>query len=280
VQPGDTLWAISKRYGVSLEAIMKANELKDSEFILVGQELVIPLVTPVVSPSPTLTPSTQPVQATKVPIPTSPPVEAELIRHGDRSNPLIALTFDACQREGEVTGYDVAIIRILTETQTAATLFLGGLWMQSHPEETKLLADVPFFELGNHSWSHKDFSAIPVEVMMEEITRTQEIMYQLTGQQPTLFRFPYGTYTDEALRVVAQLGLKAIQWDVVTGDPDPKVSAEDIIREVMAKAQNGSIVIMHMNARGWHTAEALPTLIEKLSEKGFKFVTVSQLLEE
>ena len=208
-----------------------------------------------------------------------PPLgEGLLITHGDRNKPMVALTFDACQTRELVAGYDAAIIRTLTETHTAATLFLGGLWAESHPEETKLLAQVPYFELGNHSYSHPDFAVIPPEVMTEEITKTQKIIYELTGKRPTLFRLPFGTYTQEALDVIAGQGLQIIQWDVVTGDPDPNISAEDIIRAVETQARNGSIVIMHMNERGWHTAEALPTVIAKLQEKEFQLVTVSELL--
>ncbi len=208
-----------------------------------------------------------------------PPLgEGVLIIHGDRNKPMVALTFDACQTRELMAGYDVGIIRTLTETNTAATLFLGGLWAESHPEETKLLAQVPYFELGNHSYSHLDFAAILPEVMIEEITKTQEIIYGLTGKRPTLFRLPFGTYTQEALDVIAGQGLQIIQWDVVTGDPDPNISAEDIIRAVETEARNGSIVIMHMNERGWHTAEALPTVIAKLKEKEFQLVTVSELL--
>jgi peptidoglycan/xylan/chitin deacetylase (PgdA/CDA1 family) len=223
------------------------------------------------SPSPTLT---------RVPVPTLPPVPAGLIRHGDRNKPLVALTFDACQTAEAEAGYDTAIIRTLTETQTAATLFLGGLWMQSHPTQTQLLANIPYFELGNHSWSHPDFAAISTEMMAAEITKTQEILCQLTGQAPpAVFRLPYGTYTEEALQVIGRHGLRTIQWDVVTGDPDPNILAADIVRAVKNEVQNGSIIIMHMNTRGWHTAEALPTIIEVLKARGYQFVTVSELLE-
>jgi peptidoglycan/xylan/chitin deacetylase (PgdA/CDA1 family) len=104
-------------------------------------------------------------------------------------------------------------------------------------------------------------------------------MVDLTGHQPTLFRFPFGWHTEEALTVVGQHGLQAIQWDVLTGDPDPRISARAIVGEVTTEAQNGSIIIMHMNTWGWHTAEALPIVIKQLRAEGYTFVTVSQLLE-
>jgi peptidoglycan/xylan/chitin deacetylase (PgdA/CDA1 family) len=231
------------------------------------------------------TPTSLPTDPSPIPspilsiAPELPPIEPILITHGDRSLPYIALTFDACQIASRPTGYDETIIKILTATNTPATLFLGGVWMQSHPTQTQELAANPLFELGNHSWSHPDFAAISPEEMSTEILDTQNIMYKLTGRRSALFRFPYDTYSDEALAVVGQHGLRAIQGDVVTGDADPHVSAKAIVHVVTTQAQNGSIVIMHMNKRGWYTAEALPAVIQRLRDKGYTLVTVSQLLE-
>ncbi len=206
------------------------------------------------------------------------PLDPTLVTHGDRSVPAIALTFDACQTVDEPTGYDEAIINILTDTGTPATLFLGGLWMQWHATQTRALAANPLFELGNHSWGHPDFTKISPAAMSAEILQTQAIMANLTGRQPTLFRFPYDVYTDKALVVVGEQGLRAVEGDVITGDPDPRVSARVIVETVTAQAHGGSIVIMHMNGRGWHTAEALPVIVKQLRGRGYTFVTLSQLL--
>jgi peptidoglycan/xylan/chitin deacetylase (PgdA/CDA1 family) len=211
-------------------------------------------------------------------LPPLPPLDPTLVTHGDRSLPAIALTFDACQTVDEPTGYDEAIIKILTDTGTPATLFLSGLWMQWHATQTRALAANPLFELGNHSWGHPDFTKISPAAMSAEILQTQAIMANLASRQPTLFRFPYDVYTDKALAVVGGHGLRAVEGDVITGDPDPRVSAQIIIETVTAQAHGGSIVFMHMNGRGWHTAEALPVIIKQLRARGYTFVTVSQLL--
>lgn len=230
------------------------------------------------APDPTSCPPSATAALVASPLPTLPPVAAGLITHGDTSQPRVALTFDACETESAPAGYDAEIVRILTETQASATMFLGGLWMQSHPTQTQLLAGIPYFELANHSWSHLDFAQISEAEMVSQITRTQQVMLDLAGRQATLFRLPFGTYTPKALQVIAQQGLTTIQWDVVTGDPDPNVRAEAMVRAVEARAQNGSIVIMHMNGRGWHTADALPEIIAGLRKRGFALVTVSELL--
>lgn len=289
VKEGDTLGAIALEFDLTVEELVKANDLESADFIRVGQTLTIPtglVALATLAPTPTATESAPADAATPVAentpdpgaIPTLPPVEAGLITNGDRAKPYVALTFDACQTASNPAGYDAALINALIEKRAPATLFLGGLWMQSHPTQTQMLATNELFELGNHSWSHLDFAEIDVATMEDEILLTQEIMHDLVGRQPTLFRLPFGTYTDEALDVIAQHGLLTIQWDVVTGDPDPNISAASIVQTVTREAQNGSIVIMHMNTRGWHTAEALPDLIDGLRQQGFRLVTVSQIL--
>lgn len=244
-------------------------------------------------PAATLAPPTsataEPVQTAPViveqgtgPRPTLPPRPADPagpVTNGDRSRPRIALTFDACQDPDLPAGYDAALIQVLLDTGTPATLFLGGDWMRTHPEETRFLASQPQFELGNHGWAHIDFAASTVEEMLPEIEQTQQIMWELVGRQPRVFRFPGGTYTAEALDVAAALGVRPIEWDVVSGDPDPDITAERMIPWVVNQVENGSIIIMHMNGRGWHTAEALPAVIEQLRAEGYEFVTVSELLD-
>ena len=150
--------------------------------------------------------------------------------------------------------------------------------MRTHPEETKLLAANPNFELGNHSWSHPDFTKLSEEEMGKEIKMTEDLLSQLTGRHSRLFRHPYGLYNEQTLRVVAKHGLYTIQWDSVTGDPDPNFDATTILAEVQRTVKDGSIIIMHGNGRGWHTAEALPLVIDYLKSKGYTLVTVPQLI--
>jgi peptidoglycan/xylan/chitin deacetylase (PgdA/CDA1 family) len=189
----------------------------------------------------------------------------------------VALTFDACATPQSPAGYDAKLIATLEAAQAPATLFLGGLWMQHHPDATRALAANPRFELANHSWSHPDFRTLTPAQMADEIARTQVEQEQLAGRRGRLFRLPYGFSSSTALAVVAAQGLTCIEWDTVTGDPDPHLSAKTILRNALG-ARNGSIIIMHMNGRGWHTAEALPKIVQRLRQRGMTLVTVSQLL--
>jgi peptidoglycan/xylan/chitin deacetylase (PgdA/CDA1 family) len=78
--------------------------------------------------------------------------------------------------------------------------------------------------------------------------------------------------------VTSEHGLYTILWDSVSGDPDPTFDSVTILAEIQRTVRKGSIIIMHANGRGWHTAEALPSIVEYLQNKGFILVTVSQLI--
>ncbi len=210
----------------------------------------------------------------------------------------IALTFDLCESAAEKSGYDADIVNYLRDHQIRATFFAGGKWMRSHPEKTLQLMADPLFEIGNHSWSHANFRTIDAARMRIQILRTQaqyesfwEILRQrvsAAGIDPSemnsipksirLFRFPYGACSPQALDLLRDCGLPAIQWDVVTGDPAPDRSAQEIARVILRNSRSGSIIICHANGRGKSTAASLPLFVPNLHEQGYAFLTVSELL--
>ena len=257
-------------------------------------QVILPSAAPSMTPrptetatsTPTWTPSPTPVTpvatstGTQRPdlAPTLPHTDVHFVRHGDRDKPYVALTFDLCQKPELPSWFDQDIVDVLTKYDVPATFFMGGDWMRTHVDETLLLASNPKFELGNHSWSHPDLPGLSEEIISKEIVKTQDLLYKLTGRQSKLFRLPAGLYDDLTLSVIAWQGLYTIQWDVETGDPDPTIDAERMNRAVQNRVQNGSIIIMHANGRGWHTTEALPQMIEYLQRNGYTLVTVSQLL--
>jgi peptidoglycan/xylan/chitin deacetylase (PgdA/CDA1 family) len=205
----------------------------------------------------------------------------------------VALTFDLCERADEVTGYDRGIVNTLRARGAKATFFAGGKWLESHPEKALQLMADPLFELGNHAWTHGNLRVLKGQELEDQIVWTQaehERLWQQLRQRaarrglsadlvrlpplPRVFRFPYGTCSEEALRTVNRFGLAAVQWDVVSGDPGGIAPTRRIVEAV----RPGSIVVLHANGRGKGTARALPGLLDALARKGFQFVTVSELL--
>jgi peptidoglycan/xylan/chitin deacetylase (PgdA/CDA1 family) len=233
-----------------------------------------------------------------------PPVPAQWQHSIHGVDPLhgrkvVALTFDLCETAGTISGYDAGIVNYLRSQRVKATFFAGGKWLYSHPEKGMQLMADPLFEIGNHSWSHPNFRQLTAKAMEDQILRTQaqyEGLWQELARRarakgldpaemekiprvPRAFRFPYGTCNPQALQILARLGLTAIQWHIVTGDPDKHQYAQRIAAVILHKIEPGSIIICHANGRGWWTAEALPLFVPKLKDLGYEFVTISELLQ-
>lgn len=218
----------------------------------------------------------------------------------DRNKKIVALTFDLCERTKEKTGYDAAIVNYLRKHNIKATFYAGGKWMRSHEEKAMQLMADPLFEIGNHAWTHGNMRVLKGREMENQILWTQgqyEVLRNKLRRRlqtgtcparmkeidkippvPLTFRFPYGTCSSASLRALAQYGLPAVQWNVVTADPSPKQSARAIVKTVLRKVKPGSIIIAHANGRGYNTADALPSMINGLKKRGYKFVTVTELL--
>jgi peptidoglycan/xylan/chitin deacetylase (PgdA/CDA1 family) len=204
---------------------------------------------------------------------------ALVVEHGLRTVNEIALTFDACSTP-KPGGYDDRVTSVLIETETPATIFLGGKWMLDQQEHTKLLASLPQFELGNHTYLHPHLTEVSDQRIRSELQKTQDILVKLTGKRANLFRPPYGEYNERVVRIASELGLTTVEYDLPSGDPDTMASKQRLIEWVIRKARAGSIIVMHINKRGWHTAEALPEIITRLRARGFTFVTVSKLIND
>ncbi len=217
--------------------------------------------------------------ATRAPPPKLTPVSPEVILHGPRNQKRVALTFDACSTR-DVSKYDERVTNELVATHTPATIFLGGSWAVEEAAHVKELAANPLFELGNHSYTHPHMTAIKDEVRIRrELQRTQAEIHQLTGATPKLFRPPYGEYDQRLVHIAAELGLTTVEYDLASGDPDQHATKERLIHWVLSKSQPGSIIVMHINHRRFHTAEALPDIIAGLRARGFELVTVSELIK-
>jgi len=206
------------------------------------------------------------------------PAAARVIRAGSPAERKVALTFDACATRAP-SRVDRKVIQVLVTTHTRATLFLGGKWMLDHPAETKDLASRPQFELGNHSTLHPHMLQQTGAQMAEELRRTQEIMRSLTGRTARFFRPPYEEWSPALAETAAALGMTTVLHTLASGDPDTNATAAKLIDYVVRNVRNGTIVVMHVNGRGWHTAEALPDIISRLRAKGFELVTVGDLVE-
>lgn len=236
-----------------------------------------------VPPPAAVAPPTAAATATAAVEPTVAPAAAlptvgTVVKHGSRSSRLVALTFDLCATPGDREKLDAGVVRVLRARSAAATFMMGGLWADAHRTEAVLLAGEPDFEIGNHGEAHLHIRRLGDAAALAEIGTAEDTIERITGVHPQVFRYPYDEWDARADAQMSAFGLTGVSADVITGDPDPNVSADRMVSAVLSQARGGSIVLMHANGNGVHTAEALPAIIDGLRRRGFTLVTVSRLL--
>jgi peptidoglycan/xylan/chitin deacetylase (PgdA/CDA1 family) len=204
---------------------------------------------------------------------------AQVIRAGPPACKAIALTFDMCPvRDG--AGYDAELVNMLMTKRIPATFFLSGRWMAAHEQEVRALREVPFFELGTHGQVHAHLPRLDADRQRSEIASAVTLLETKYGRRAPLFRPPYGEYDDATVEIVRALGLRFILWDVVSGDPDPRLSRSRMVERLTATVRNGSVIVFHANGKGLHTREVVEDLYQDLVlKRGLQPVTVTDLLD-
>jgi peptidoglycan/xylan/chitin deacetylase (PgdA/CDA1 family) len=160
-----------------------------------------------------------------------------------------------------------------------ATFFVSGLWAEHCQDGLKQLAETPYFEIGLHGYHHWKSSDLTEQVIASEIELTRSTIVQMGYHPQPFFRPPYGDCPPKLVKVAKELGVLTVMWDVVSGDPNPRNTADILEHRVLTLTRNGSIVIMHVNNGGIWTAQALPAIVAGLRERGFQFVSVGQLVK-
>ena len=202
-----------------------------------------------------------------------------IIEHGPRNTKKVALTFDACPT-GKADEYDERVIDVLLRMQVPATLFMSGRWVEKNVEQAKFLAAQPQFEIANHTYFHPHLLEKPDDRIIREFKNSQAEIRKVTGKTPCYFRPPFGEVDEHVAELAKKAGLVTIQYDIASGDPAPDLSSKRIARILLRDAQGGSIIVLHMNRNGKHTAEFLPEVIDGLRKKGFTLVTVGEMLKK
>ena len=118
------------------------------------------------------------------------------------------------------------------------------------------------------------------EKLKSEVQRAQAMLTAVIGRAPRLFRFPGGNADQRTVDLVRSLGLEVVHWRWAEGDPDPAISADRLIRQTLARTRPGDILIFHINGRGWHTAEALPAIVNGLEGSHYRFVLLRELVDD
>ena len=208
------------------------------------------------------------------------PVFGRIVSRGRPRSPAIAITFD----DGPTEPYTSQILDVLRQFGARATFFVLGARAQQAPALVRRAAQEGH-EIGNHTWDHAALPLRTPSAMRVTIRRTSDLVDNITGVRPRVFRAPFGwrnPWLDSAAR---REGCEPIAWTVGVYDTD-RPGVEAIVSRAIEGFVDGSIILLH-DGRSFdpepdasQVVDALPLILREAQQRGFRLLTVSQLLAE
>jgi peptidoglycan/xylan/chitin deacetylase (PgdA/CDA1 family) len=191
----------------------------------------------------------------------------------DGDDPVVALTFD----DGPNPPWTGRILDVLDSYHVPATFFCVGLHASGHAEVLSRMVEAGH-RIANHTWSHPFLPDLTWLEVQEQLDRTDEAIGRETRQERRLFRPPYGSGTaSQFSRLGADSATTTVLWDVDTNDWSMPGS-DAIAASAVDRSGPGSIVLMHDGGGDRsQTAAALPSVIEGLMTRGFRFARVEDV---
>lgn len=185
----------------------------------------------------------------------------------------IALTFD----DGPHPRYTMEILSVLQEYGIRATFFFVGENVLYYADTARAVAQAGH-EIGNHTYSHARPDKLDRADLDRELRQCEEIIQRVTDTSPKLFRPPQGNWNSNVYALARERDYDIILWNIDTLDW-AHTPSEEICAHVLERICSGDIILMHdYHSNGCTTLTALRTLIPQLLERGFHFVTVSELI--
>ncbi|HEY8908938.1 MAG TPA: polysaccharide deacetylase family protein [Desulfosporosinus sp.] len=192
----------------------------------------------------------------------------------------IGLTFDISW--GEKTAEP--ILDILKQEGIHATFFLSSPWADKHQKLVQRMV-AEGHEVGSHGNRHIDLNLLGAGEIEHEITISQQVLEQITGQKVRLIRAPNGAYDNKVISTANKLGYRVIQWSVDSLDwkrPGPSAVVNNVLNGIRpgGGAKPGDIILFHASDSAPDTIQALPIVLKSLKAKGYTLTPVGQLLSQ
>ena len=200
---------------------------------------------------------------------------AMVVHRVDTPERVVALTFD----DGPHPLYTAGLLDVLDHYHVRGTFFMIGRQVDRYPGIARAVA-LRGHEIGNHTYTHpRGMWKISESKAEDEIRRCETSIRRATGRHTTLFRAPRGSFGSRTRVAARDLGYTTAHWSLCA---DKKITPtpEGMARRVAGRARPGDIILVHdgRTAVRWRDVVATALIIEKLQARGFKFVTVSQLM--
>lgn len=207
-------------------------------------------------------------------------VRKNTVYKGIVNEKVVALTFD----DGPSSIWTPKILDELKKANVKATFFMLGKHVEEYHAIAKRVAEEGH-EIGNHSYSHHIIISQKSDNLIKEIKDTEKIIQTVTGKTTIYFRPPKAWITNKERAKIESLGYKVVLWTLNSKDWvtfDDKYMVSYIIKNI----QPGDIILFHDSGGAFsieggdrhETVRTIPLLIEKLQREGYRFVTISELL--
>ncbi|XID93057.1 polysaccharide deacetylase family protein [Paenibacillaceae bacterium WGS1546] len=189
---------------------------------------------------------------------------------------MVALTFD----DGPSPVTTPQILDLLAKYDCKSTFFVVGKRMEKYPDIVRREAEEGH-EVANHTYSHIYLNQrLTREKILDELDRTEAQIYSLTGRHSSWFRPPGGIFNDSVIQMARERGYTTVLWSWHQDTKDWRAPGTlKIVNKVLNNVRNGDIILFHDHVAGsTQTVQALETILPELKRRGYRMVTVSQLI--
>jgi polysaccharide deacetylase family sporulation protein PdaB len=201
-----------------------------------------------------------------------PPQDRYALRDVITHKKVAALTFDISWG----TVMPEKVLAILQRQRVPATFFVSGPWAEQHAGLVRQMAD-DGYQIESHGWAHVNFTGLSNPQIQQNLLKANAVIERITGKRPTFVRPPNGDFSPRTILASRAVGYTTVTWGTDSLDwMNPGVPT--IIRRVTTRIHPGDIILMHASDTCKQTDIALPTILQDLKAKGYKLVTLKQLL--
>lgn len=200
--------------------------------------------------------------------------EEVALTKGSAEEPHVALTFNISWGDERV--YD--ILKTLKNEGVQATFFLSGEWAERHPDIMEAITE-DNHEIGMLGYRYQSYVDQDLEEVRRDLFLAQEVFERLGFEDLKLLRTPSGHINEEVLELAESMDFDVVHWNINPNDWDNPIT-EDIIDVVMEDTTNGDIILLHASDAAKYTANALESILPGLTDKGFEFVPISEMISQ
>ncbi|MDI6103602.1 polysaccharide deacetylase family protein [Actinoplanes sp. NEAU-A12] len=192
----------------------------------------------------------------------------------ETTEPVVAFTFD----DGPGPNWTPMVLDALDQAAVPATFFMVGRNLEAHAD---LVRDrMGRHEIGNHSWSHDDLATLDRAGVMDELSRTHDMIKAVFGRQATLLRPPYGHLGGSTVLAADYIGYDIVLWSHLMRELHFQSDPDGQIRDIVDNVRPGSIILAHDVGKEHRlvSLRGLAAMFAGLKARGFRFATVSELV--